>query len=101
MPNGDKSMFRGGAVKLRELRVYVALGDSKLAREYEPNMFQWGKGELEAIRANDPGNPEKKAKEKTAEEGDEKGLPLAALLILPVALVARTVYLLLASGGDF
>ena len=64
MPNGDKSMFRGGAVKLRELRVYVALGDSKLAREYEPNMFQWGKGELEAIRANDPGNPEKKEKEK-------------------------------------
>ena len=100
MPNGDKSMFRGGAVKLRELRVYVALGDSKLAREYEPNMFQWGKGELEAIRANDPGNPEKKEKEKTEEE-DEKGLPLAALLILPVALVARTVYLLLASGGDF
>ena len=63
MPNGGKSMFGGGvnlgggkgggAVQLKELRVYVALGDSELAKNYQPNMFQWQKGELEKIRAND------------------------------------------------
>lgn len=59
MPGGGKSMFgAGGGAALKELRVYVALGDSDIAKNYVPNMFQWGKGELEAIRKNDPGNPE-------------------------------------------
>ena len=46
----------GGAVQLKELRVYVALGDSDLAKNYQPNMFQWQKGELEKIRENDNNN---------------------------------------------
>ena len=61
MPNGSKSIFGGisltgggGAAQLKELRVYVALGDSELAKNYVPNMFQWQKGELEKIRENDP-----------------------------------------------
>ena len=48
----------GSAIELRSLRVYVALEDSELAKRYEPNMFQWKKGELENIRAGDPGNEE-------------------------------------------
>ena len=55
-PNGGKSLFGatgGSAVALRSLRVYVALDDSELAKNYEPNVFQWRKGELEAIRARD------------------------------------------------
>ena len=44
----------GGAAQLRELRVYVALGDSEKAKNYVPNMFQFGKGELEKLRENDP-----------------------------------------------
>jgi|TARA_B110000977_G_scaffold172918_2_gene225674 hypothetical protein len=60
MPSGNpKSLFgKGGAVELKSLRIYVALGDSDLAKSYEPNMFQWKKGELEGIRKNDPGNLE-------------------------------------------
>ena len=59
MPGGGKSIFgAGGGAELKELRVYVALGDSDIAKNYIPNMFQWGKGELEEIRKNDPGNPE-------------------------------------------
>lgn len=61
MPDGGKSLFGangGSAVALRSLRVYVALEDSELAKRYEPNMFQWKKGELENIRAGDPGNDE-------------------------------------------
>ena len=30
-----------------------ALGESELAKNYVPNMFQWKKGELEEIRKND------------------------------------------------
>ena len=45
-------------MELKSLRIYVALGDSDLAKSYEPNMFQWKKGELEGIRKNDPGNLE-------------------------------------------
>ena len=55
-PDGGKSLFGatgGSAVALKSLRVYVALEDSELAKNYEPNMFQWKKGELEAIRARD------------------------------------------------
>lgn len=61
MPDGGKSLFGtngGSAIELRSLRVYVALEDSELAKKYEPNMFQWKKGELEKIRAGDPGNEE-------------------------------------------
>ena len=60
MPNGSKSLFGGGVSKgggtvgLKSLRVYVGLGESDLARDYEPNMFQWKKGELEEVRKNDP-----------------------------------------------
>ncbi|ACO63871.1 predicted protein [Micromonas commoda] len=61
MPGGGKSMFGGvslggggGAAQLRDLRVYVALGDSEKAKNYVPNMFQFGKGELEKLRENDP-----------------------------------------------
>ena len=39
---------------MKTLRVYVALEDSELAKNYVPNMFQFGKGELEKIRENDP-----------------------------------------------
>ncbi len=41
------------AVPLKELRVYVATEETELAKNYKPNMFQWGEGELEKIRAND------------------------------------------------
>ena len=59
MPGGGKSIFgAGGGAELKEFRVYVALGDSDMAKKYVPNMFQGGKGELEEIRKNDPGNPE-------------------------------------------
>jgi hypothetical protein len=62
MPGGGKTLFGGvgaltgggGAAQLKTLRVYVALGDSELAKNYVPNMFQFGKGELEKIRENDP-----------------------------------------------
>jgi len=72
MPDGGKSLFGangGSAVALRSLRVYVALEDSELAKRYEPNMFQWKKGELENIRAGDPGNDERKEARET-ESGD-------------------------------
>ena len=71
--NGSKSLFgdqNGSAVQLKSLRVYVSLGDSEKAKNYEPNMFQWKKGELEAIRARDPDNRD--ATEEGAEEDDEK-----------------------------
>ena len=61
----------GGGAALKELRVYVALGDSDIAKNYVPNMFQWGKGELEAIRKDDPGNPEGRDAEK--DENDSTG----------------------------
>ena len=44
MPGGGKSIFgAGGGAELEELRVYVALGDSDIAKKYVPNMFQWGR----------------------------------------------------------
>ena len=70
--NGSKSLFgdrNGSAVTLKSLRVYVSLGDSEKAKNYEPNVFQWKKGELEAIRARDPGNRDAT---RGAREDDEK-----------------------------
>lgn len=67
-PQNGKSLFgAGGAVEIKSCRIYVALGDSQLAKSYEPNMFQWKKGELEGIRRNDFGN--------TEGEGDEDEKP--------------------------
>jgi hypothetical protein len=53
-PDGGKSLFgTARAVGLKSLRIYVALEDSELAKNYEPNAFQWKKGELEKVRAKD------------------------------------------------
>ena len=74
MPDGGKSLFGangGSAVALRSLRVYVALEDSELAKRYEPNMFQWKKGELENIRAGDPGNDEEARETESGDAGAE------------------------------
>lgn len=48
-----KKAKRGEPVELRSLRVYVALEDTELAKNYEPNVLQWQKGELEEIRSDD------------------------------------------------
>lgn len=57
MPDGSASLFRntkrGTAVELKSLRVYVALEDTEIAKNYQPNALQWQKGELEQIRADD------------------------------------------------
>mmetsp|Transcript_5043 Transcript_5043/g.12669 ORF Transcript_5043/g.12669 Transcript_5043/m.12669 type:complete len:370 (+) Transcript_5043:91-1200(+) len=61
-----KSLFGGDPstqVPLKELRVYVATEETELAKNYKPNMFQWGEGELEKIRANDSKEPPSQAKE--------------------------------------
>ena len=74
MPDGGKSLFGtngGSAIELRSLRVYVALEDSELAKKYEPNMFQWKKGELENIRAGDPGNNEAARETESGDAGAE------------------------------
>lgn len=54
-----KSLFGGDPstpVGLRELRCYVAVEETELARNYKPNAFQWQEGELEEIRKNDDGD---------------------------------------------
>ena len=57
MPDGGDCMFantkRGAPVELTELRVYVSLEDTEIAKNYQPNALQWQKGELEEIRSND------------------------------------------------
>ena len=57
MPDGGDCMFantkRGSPVELTELRVYVSLEDTEIAKNYQPNALQWQKGELEEIRSND------------------------------------------------
>jgi len=52
----EKSMFRVDPaipVQIKDLRVYVAIEETELAKNYKPNLFQWGEGELEEIRKND------------------------------------------------
>ncbi|WZN60700.1 TLDc domain-containing protein [Chloropicon roscoffensis] len=54
-----RSLFGGDPstpVGLQELRVYVAMEETELARNYKPNAFQWQEGELEEIRKNDDGD---------------------------------------------
>jgi len=58
LPDGSASLFgkniaRGEAVGLKELRVYVAIEDTELAKKYKPNVLQFQDGELEKIRKND------------------------------------------------
>ena len=68
----------GGAVQLKELKVYVALGDSEMAKNYVPNMFQWQKGELEKIREKDnkqPGVGEEDEEEKEGGGGGKFKFP--------------------------
>ena len=64
----------GGAAQLRELRVYVALGDSEKAKNYVPNMFQFGKGELEKLRENDPAGPAPRRRRRLQDAQDAVGL---------------------------
>ena len=58
MPDGSANLFggklaRGESVGLKELRVYVAIEDTELAKNYKPNVLQFQDGELENIRKND------------------------------------------------
>jgi len=58
MPDGSANLFggklaRGERVGLKELRVYVAIEDTELAKNYKPNVLQFQDGELENIRKND------------------------------------------------
>jgi hypothetical protein len=55
-PVHGKSLFRSGpsgSVPIKELRVYVAVEETELAKNYKPNALQWGEGELEEIRKDD------------------------------------------------
>ena len=65
-------------MQLKELKVYVALGDSEMAKNYVPNMFQWQKGELEKIREKDnkqPGVGEEDEEEKEGGGGGKFKFP--------------------------
>lgn len=44
---------RESLVAMKELRVYVAIGDTEMAKNYIPNIFQFQKGELEKLRKDD------------------------------------------------
>ena len=47
-----KSLFKTGPstpMALKELRVYVAVEETELAKNYKPNALQWGEGELEFL----------------------------------------------------
>ncbi|UPR01099.1 TLDc domain-containing protein [Chloropicon primus] len=52
-----KTLFKGSdpstPVRLKDLRVYVAVEETELAKNYKPNAFQWQEGELEELRKND------------------------------------------------
>jgi len=55
-PDGNKSLFSSqekGSAEIVALQVFVGLEESNKAKEYEPNMLQWQKGELEKIREKD------------------------------------------------